>query len=118
MTDLTPIFEADDFQREARKTAIYPDQGSLNGLIYCVLGLAGEAGELANTLKKVLRDDSAKVRLHSLVRMKAELEDVAWYLAATASELGINLSVLFGSNIERLKDRQDRGKIGGSGDTR
>ena len=51
----------DQYQKQAVSTAIYPGQGEVLGLVYVALGLAGEAGEIANKVKKVLRDDNGEL---------------------------------------------------------
>lgn len=111
----------DDYQRMAMLTAIYPDIG--RNLVYPTLGLAGEAGELANKVKKLIRDEGyhsgqsapTGARLEQLV---AELGDVLWYVAALTSELGIGLEDVARANIGKLTGRQASGTLGGSGDAR
>lgn len=105
----------DQFQEAAKKTAIYPEQGMIGGLGYTILGLVGEAGELANKFKKVLRDGDDTLKVHEMV---SELSDVLWYVAMIADELGVSLDYVAYRNLEKLEDRQKRGVIGGSGDER
>lgn len=91
------------------ETAIFPaDQG----LAYTTLGLAGEAGEIANKVKKVIRDG------RSTDGIADELGDVLWYLAAVANELGADLGDIADANLAKLASRAKRGKLGGSGDNR
>lgn len=80
------------------------------------MGLVGEAGELANKLKKHLRDGIPL----SFVKqgMAAELGDVLWYVANLATELGYDLNDIANFNVEKLKSRQERGTLSGSGDVR
>lgn len=107
-------FDFDYYQERAKATAVYPKE---RGLEYTVLGLCGEAGELANKVKKIIRGDVGNV---AGVRMElsSELGDVLWYVAAIAEELGIPLSQIAGDNLKKLHDRQVRGQLKGSGDTR
>ncbi len=102
-----------DYQVQANETAIYPE-----GLNYPILGLAGEAGELCNKYKKVLRDKGAEVDLTDIDQMAKELGDVLWYVAQIATELGTDLETVARVNLMKLGDRKDRGVLGGSGDER
>lgn len=109
--------EFDVYQTLADLTAQYPEKKQLGGITYSVLGLAGEAGEVAGKVKKILRGDkvySEAVR-DALVD---ELGDVLWYVAAVATNLDINLEDVADRNLRKLQSRQARGVIKGSGDTR
>ena len=101
------------YQQEAAKTAIYS-----NKLIYPTLGLAGEAGEIANKVKKILRDNSGELEEDVRQNLISELGDVLWYVAALATDLKTELSEVAKKNIEKLNSRKNRGAIGGSGDNR
>jgi NTP pyrophosphatase (non-canonical NTP hydrolase) len=101
------------YQQEAAKTAIYS-----NKLIYPTLGLAGEAGEIANKVKKILRDNSGELQEDVRQNLISELGDVLWYVAALATDLKTELSEVANKNIEKLNSRKNRGAIGGSGDNR
>jgi len=106
----------EEYQTEARKTAIYPDKDK--NFIYPTLGLAGEAGEVAEKIKKVIRDGNGVVSEEKKVEITKELGDVLWYVANLAQELGISMDDAATKNIEKLKSRQDRGVLQGSGDNR
>lgn len=106
----------EEYQDEARKTAIYPNKD--NNFIYPTLGLAGEAGEVAEKIKKVLRDNDGIVSEEKKVEITKELGDVLWYVANLSKELGINLEDVAAKNIEKLKSRQQRDELQGSGDNR
>ena len=99
-----------EYQEEASKTAIYPEQYKI---VYPALGLAGEAGEVAEKVKKHIRDGVLNVD-----DLKKELGDVLWYLAAIASDLGLNLDEVAEANLQKLRSRQARGVISGNGDNR
>jgi NTP pyrophosphatase (non-canonical NTP hydrolase) len=101
------------YQQEAAETAIYS-----NKLIYPTLGLAGEAGEIANKVKKILRDNSGELQEDVRQDLISELGDVLWYVAALATDLKVELSEVANKNIEKLNSRKNRGVIGGSGDNR
>lgn len=105
------------YQKYAKQTAIYPNKhtGTDNAITYAVLGAAGEAGELANTWKKAMRDgDPTPIK----ERLRYELGDVLWYIANLAAELGMTLEQVAQANLDKLMDRQARGRLGGSGDKR
>ena len=95
--------------------AVYPhkDYGDKEALSYCALGLTGEAGEYAEKVKKYLRDGTFDKQA-----MLKELGDVLWYLTRSANELGFNLNEVAQMNYEKLKDRQQRNVLAGSGDNR
>ena len=103
-----------EYQEAARDTAIYPAE---QGLIYTVLGLTGEAGEVAEKVKKMLRDD---IELDDKYRGKIarELGDVLWYLSNVAHEIGVSLETVAKANVRKLSDRKDRNRLQGNGDER
>lgn len=105
-----------DYSRRARKLAIYPDVG--DNLVYPALGLCGEAGEMANKVKKIQRDHDNKIPYDFRLKAMKELGDALWYLDAICHELGITLSDVASTNINKLEDRQERGVLKGDGDDR
>ena len=104
------------YQINARKTAIYPSLGS--NYVYPTLGLVGESGEVAEKIKKVLRDNNGNFDYESKTAIKKELGDVLWYLANLCNELDFTLNEVAEENLEKLNNRLLRGKISGSGDDR
>ena len=104
-----------DYQSKAKETAIYPDEFKVT---YPALGLAGEAGEIANKVKKILRDDGGHVTENRRNDLSDEIGDVLWYIAALASDLRLNLDDVAHENIEKLRSRQERNTLQGEGDTR
>ena len=108
--------ELNDYQRESRKTALYPEVG--RNVIYPTLGLVGEAGEVADKVKKILRDKKGVFDKDSKDAIKLELGDVLWYIAQLSSELGYELEDVANTNLEKLNSRKIRGQIKGSGDNR
>lgn len=108
----------DEYEQAAVSTAIYPGQGTFTGLMYVGLKMNGEAGEFAEHTGKALRDDYGQISDERRALLEKEVGDVLWYLAAAARELGTDLSTIAGKNIQKLKDRQARGALGGSGDNR
>ena len=106
----------DNYQKEARKTAIYPNKDK--NFIYPTLGLVGESGEVAEKIKKVLRDKNGSFDYESKLALKKELGDVLWYLSNLCDELDFSLSDVAKANLDKLNLRLSKGKISGSGDNR
>ncbi|MBN2386401.1 MAG: nucleoside triphosphate pyrophosphohydrolase family protein [Anaerolineales bacterium] len=104
------------YQQKSRKTAVYPSIG--HPVIYPVLGLANEAGEVAGKVKKIFRDKDGAIGEAERQALKGELGDVLWYVAQVCTELGLSLDEVAEHNIAKLYDRLERGKIGGDGDNR
>lgn len=110
----------DIYQEWTRETAKYP-KGVAEfepSVAYLALGLAGEAGEVANKYKKVIRDKSGIIDSDGKKDLVSELGDVLWYVARLADELGYSLEAVATLNIDKLQGRVVRGTIGGSGDYR
>jgi NTP pyrophosphatase (non-canonical NTP hydrolase) len=104
----------DDYQDTCLITAVYPHVG--DNIYYPALGLAGEAGEIANKIKKVMRDGTPATSIREDI--KNEIGDVLWYCAVLAREFDLDLQEIAVSNLEKLADRARRNMIGGSGDHR
>jgi len=104
--------------KEYQKQAMVTAKESARNLPYMALGVAGEAGEIANKAKKVIRDQCGVITPEFKATMIGEIGDVMWYCAGLCEVLGIELSSVAEANIAKLKDRQARGTIGGSGDNR
>lgn len=134
-----------EYQKLSAKTAIYPSlvktimgelykkgQGDLadeilihlvdtdlnDNMYYAALGLGGEAGEVCNKVKKLMRDDGGEITNKFREYLKGELGDVLWYVAACAREAGLDLNEIAEKNVEKLVDRQERGVLQGNGDNR
>ena len=103
------------YQAAAKETAIYPKE---TGILYTTLGLTGEAGEVADKVKKIIRDHGGEMDDDARESIMLELGDVLWYVANLTTELGYTLRDVAGANIKKLSDRQQRNKLHGSGDTR
>lgn len=106
----------DEYEKLAANTAIYPRRGK--NLIYPVLGLAGESGEVAEKVKKLIRDKNYIIDDEFKEEIKKELGDVLWYIAAICYELGISMKDVATTNIEKLASRKKRGRLQGNGDKR
>lgn len=105
-----------DYQQQSRQTAKYPQLGE--NYIYPTLGLVGEAGEVAEKIKKIIRDNDGIISPEKKEEIKKELGDVLWYLAQISTELNLELEDVAKNNLEKLLSRLTRGKISGSGDNR
>jgi NTP pyrophosphatase (non-canonical NTP hydrolase) len=101
------------YQRSAATTAIYTDK-----VVYPALGLVGEAGEVANKVKKVLRDKEGVFNEGDRDDIAKELGDVLWYIAALATDMQLSLGYIASQNELKLSKRKANGTIGGSGDNR
>ena len=104
-----------EYQEAALRTAIYPRE---RAIVYPTLGLTGEAGEVADKVKKTIRDNAANFSSERREDIAKELGDVLWYAAALAQDLGYTLEDVARMNIEKLASRAARNKIHGSGDSR
>lgn len=118
-----PLIDLETYQTIIEKTAIYPKQ---IGLAYCAMGLTGEAGEVAEKIKKLYRDGASSEgglptieHNQSIIpSLKKELGDVIWYISALASELGLTLEEVMEANYNKLMKRKETGTLQGSGDDR
>lgn len=107
--------DLNEYQSLARKTAIYPKEAKV---VYPALGLCGEAGEIAEKIKKAIRDNNGYIDGARKEQLLLEAGDILWYLANLAYDLGISLDDVAQRNIKKLQDRQERNKLNGSGDDR
>lgn len=106
-----------DYQQGAANTAVYPGRGEGNW-IYPALGLAGEAGEICDKIKKCLRDDGGVMSDERRSLLSKELGDVLWYVATLAGELGLSMDDIAAANLAKLAARKTAGTLHGSGDLR
>lgn len=113
-----------NYQKIIEETAIYPKEIAL---AYCAMGLTGEAGEVADKIKKLYRDQ----QLHTLdaaaeivlidenkYDIAKELGDVLWYVTAMANELDMDLEEIMEMNYNKLIKRRETNTLHGSGDYR
>lgn len=104
-----------EYQEKALETAIYPKEFKI---IYPTLGLTGESGECADKVKKVIRDGNAEFTDEKKSEIAKEIGDVLWYCANLANDIGYTLDTIAEMNYAKLKSRQERNKLTGSGDNR
>ena len=107
------VSDLDMYQQVAKTTAIYPRE---QAIIYPTLGLTGEAGEVANKVKKIIRDGSNKNDDRMVSEIKSEIGDCLWYIAVLADDIGCKLSDIANLNLIKLANRKEKGTIHGSGD--
>ncbi len=105
-----------EYQYRASSTALYPNHG--RNIVYPTLGLVGEAGEIANKVKKIERDDGGVLTDEKRQIIAKELGDALWYVSQIASEIGYTLDGIAQQNLDKLASRQQRGTLHGDGDNR
>jgi NTP pyrophosphatase (non-canonical NTP hydrolase) len=105
-----------DYQTAALKTAAPRDK--TNEFFHLVLGLVGETGEIAEKVKKVVRDHDNFMEEIDVEDLKKELGDVMWYVAVLADHFDISLDEVAKINVAKLASRKERGVLSGSGDNR
>lgn len=107
--------EVNEYQKMALETAVYPKEFKI---VYPALGLNGEAGEVAEKVKKVLRDNNCTFTEEKKKEIAKELGDAQWYIAVCANDIGYTLEEICQMNYDKLKSRQQRGTLSGNGDNR
>jgi len=107
----------DEYQKKALTTVLTTDD-SFKDLLHWVLGINGESGEIAEKVKKIIRDKNGQVSEEDKKELAKEIGDVLWYLAVFAEDLGMSLDDIAKANLEKLQSRKQRGVLGGSGDNR
>ena len=104
-----------EYQEDTIETAIYPDNAKI---LYPTLGLVGEAGEVAEKVKKVIRDEGGVFTEEKKVELAKELGDVLWYIANIAADIDMELNLIATMNLDKLASRAERNQLTGSGDNR
>lgn len=100
-----------DYKNAIDPTVIYPRETTIQALQYLALGLNGEAGEVAEQIKKAMRNDGGEISVERLVLLKKEIGDVLWYLTRLAAELDSNLAEIGQDNVEKLLARKEQGNL-------
>ena len=112
----------DEYQTKALVTELMdrPDNVNANdpAFVAKILGLVGEAGEVAEIVKKIVRDKEGKISAGDKQEIKKELGDVLWYIAVMSDYLNLSLGDVAQTNIDKLMSRKQRGTSRGSGDNR
>src|SRR5687767_11958769 len=107
-----------EYQQQAIKTAVNRSDDFWSAGVYRTLGLVGEAGEVAEKMKKIICDKQGKISKADKDEIVKEMGDVLWYLQALADFLNVPFEKVAQTNLDKLYSRKQRGKIGGSGDNR
>jgi len=119
MRKKSTVMDFNEYQKKANSTLIVNDNESwLLVFSRLVLGLCGESGEVAEKVKKIIRDKEGKLTPQDIVDIKKELGDILWYISAVAYVCDIPLEEIAKNNINKLFSRKKRGKLKGSGDSR
>lgn len=106
-----------EYQNEATKYSVVRGE-HLPKLMYLSLGVAGEAGELANRVKKLYRDNEGKVNPETREKLKLELGDMLWYISEISNLLEYDFEYIAKANLEKIEKRKQEGTIKGDGDSR
>ena len=115
---MTKIVGLNEYQQRALETWLSHSTENGYNIVYPTLGLSGESGEVAEKVKKVLRDNNGKFTDDLRKSIALEISDVLWYASVLAHELGFSLQEIAEMNYEKLRSRRLRGKIHGDGDNR
>lgn len=107
----------DEYQQHALTTALKTDDKFMD-MMHWVLGMAGESGEVADKLKKIIRDKGGTITPADEAELVKEIGDVLWYVAVMADQLGVSLNDVAQANVDKLASRKSRGTLAGSGDNR
>lgn len=110
--------DIDGYQRKAHTFREADPAVTSSPLLYPVLGLMEEAGEVAGKFAKAVREEGGVITLERFQAVCNELGDVVWFVAEICTCLGISFSSILEKNLEKLEDRKSRGVINGNGDTR
>ena len=108
---MSKIETFEDYKLAIDPLVVYPRQTQIEALQYVVLGLNGEAGEVAEQIKKAMRNDGSEISPERLELLKKEAGDVLWYLTRLADELGTNLAEIAQLNVEKLSARKEQGNL-------
>ena len=99
-----------EYQTRSRDSAAYGNAG----LLYAILGLASEAGEVSDIIKRRMRQAQradAKPSSTDIVALVNELGDVLWYVAACCHELHIDMEFVASNNLQKLFGRKQAGEL-------
>ncbi len=108
---MSKIVTFEDYKLAIDPLVVYPRGNQIEALQYVVLGLNGEAGEVAEQIKKAMRNDHGDISGERLAALKKEAGDVLWYLTRLADELGTDLTEIAQLNVEKLFARKAQGSL-------
>lgn len=109
-----------DYQITTMTTSVYPEAGmaTFDAINYCLVGMAGETGEIMNKWSKVIRDQEKTWTEKQAIDFAKELGDVLWFAVRAADEFGFSIEQILKDNLQKLQLRQALGLISGDGDDR
>lgn len=99
-----------DYQKIIETFAVYPRDNELAAISYLVLGLNGEAGEVADQVKKAIRNDG-HISADRRAKILEEIGDVLWCITRIAVEFDTPLAEIAQANIDKLEKRRAAGKL-------
>lgn len=108
----------DEYETLAKSTATYEGKQAEYQLMYLTIGIAGETGEIAEKVKKILRNDDGVISEEMREALKHEVGDVLWYLSQFSRLLGFSVSEAAEANLKKIADRRARNVIKSTGDNR
>lgn len=110
----------DDYSTQAMTTDIFSGDRSVGSHAFLekTLGLVGEAGEVAEKVKKILRDKDGQASDEDKKELAKELGDILWYVNSVGNYLGLSLEEIAEANLNKVLSRKARGQTHGSGDNR
>lgn len=100
----------EDYQKIIETFAVYPRENELIAISYLALGLNGEAGEVADEVKKAIRNDG-QISPERRAKILDEIGDVLWYITRLTIEFDTPLSEIAWANIEKLEKRRQEGGL-------
>jgi NTP pyrophosphatase (non-canonical NTP hydrolase) len=106
-----------DYQKKAL-TTVLSSGDDFKDLLHWVLGISGESGEIAEKVKKIIRDKDSQISEEDKRELAKEIGDVLWHLAVLSHQLGYSFEAVAQQNLDKLQSRKQRGVLGGSGDNR
>ncbi len=107
-----------EYEEKAKSTATYDGKNAEYVLMYLTIGIAGESGEIAEKVKKIMRNHDGVITDEQREALKHEVGDVLWYLSQFSRALGFSFADAAEANLKKLEDRRARGVIKSSGDNR
>ena len=107
----------DEYQQLALKTALNHPEDLMDKTIW-VMGIVGEAGEVVEKWKKIVAYKEGVITDQDKRELQKEMGDVVWYVAVLANSLGMTFEEVMQLNVDKLRDRMERGVTKGQGDNR
>ncbi len=109
-----------EYSTQAMSTDLFEKTDDITNpaMLEKVFGLCGEAGEVAEKFKKLLRDKGGVASDDDKKELAKELGDILWYINSVGSYLGYDLEQIAQMNLDKVLSRKARNQTHGSGDNR